>query len=285
MTWASLNFGGSCLIDAAHARVTGHDYETADDVEVLMWPSIGPVRLYGVLQLVGIILHFVVSWRIARCYGLRRRVWIAASVCYLLAMIVGAKVLFDLRHNILSLSALLDAKHWMRGGMWGGLLAYLILAVPVVLLLSRKRRAALDLVALAIPIPWIAAKLGCFLNGCCHGRPCSLPWAVTFPPGARGAPPGVPLHPSQLYEVGIMLILLLVFTRLKSDRWRGTRLLCFFAIYGFGRAATDFLRGDVESYLYPGLLTLTQLLCIIPAVAALLAIAFLLHRQHRLMPP
>ncbi len=67
-------------------------------------------------------------------------------------MIVGAKVLFDLRHDILSLSALLDAKHWMRGGMWGGLLAYLVLAVPVVSLLSRKKRAALDLVAQAIPM-------------------------------------------------------------------------------------------------------------------------------------
>jgi len=249
-----------------------------------MWPTIGPVRLYGVLYLIGIILHFVVSWRIARRYGLKRRVWIAASVCYLLAMSVGAKVLFDLRHNILSLSALLQAEHWMRGGMWGGLLAYLVLAVPVVLLLSRQRGAALDLVALAIPIPWIAAKLGCFLNGCCHGRPCSLPWAVTFPPGARWAPPGVPLHPSQLYEVGIMLILLLVFARLKSDRWRGTRLLWFFLIYAFGRAATDFFRGDVESYLYPGLLTVTQLLCIIPGVVALLTLAFLLHKQPRPAP-
>jgi len=249
-----------------------------------MWPRIGAVRLYGVLYLIGIILHFVIGWRVARRRGLRRRVWIAAGVCYLLGMGVGAKVLFDLRHGILSLSALLDAKHWMRGGMWGGLLAYLALAVPAVLLLSRKRRAALDLVALAIPIPWIATKVGCFLNGCCYGRPCSLPWAVTFSPDARGAPPGIPLHPSQLYEVGIMLILLLVFARLKSDRWRGTRLLWFLLIYGFGRAATDFLRGDATSYLYPGWLTVTQLLCIVAGAAALLVLALLVHRQGHPAP-
>jgi hypothetical protein len=71
----------------------------------------------------------------------------------------------------------------------------------VLVLAGGRRPATLDLVALTIPIPWMAAKLGCFLNGCCHGRPCSLPWAVTFPPGARTAPPGVPIHPSQLYEV------------------------------------------------------------------------------------
>ncbi len=27
-------------------------------------------------------------------------------------------------------------------------------------------------------------RLGCFLNGCCFGGPCELPWAVTFPTGS-----------------------------------------------------------------------------------------------------
>ena len=110
----------------------------------------------------------------------------------MLGMIVGAKLLFDLRHNMLDISALFQAEHWLQGGLWGGLLAYFALAVPAVLLLSGQRAAALDLVALTIPIPWIAAKLGCFLNGCCYGRPCSLPWAVVFPQGSRGRPAGSP---------------------------------------------------------------------------------------------
>ena len=63
-----------------------------------------------------------------------------------------------------------------------------------------------------------------------------------------------------------MLVLLLVFSQLKSDRWQGTRLLWFLAIYGFGRAATDFLRGDTEGPLYLGLLSLTQLLSAASAV-------------------
>lgn len=249
-----------------------------------MWPKIGPVPTYGILYLTGIILHFLLSWRIAKRHGLKRRVWIAASVCYFVGMILGAKLLFDLRHGPLDLAALFRTEHYVRGGLWGGLLAYWALAVPTVLLLAQDKWAALDLVGLSIPVPWIAAKLGCLLNGDCYGKPCSLPWAITFPEGARGAPAGVPLHPTQLYEVGIMLVILLVFARLRSDRWRGTRLLWFLLIYGFGRAATDFLRGDTESYLYPGLLTLTQLLCIIAGVVALLVLAFLLYRQGRPAP-
>ncbi len=135
------------------------------------------------------------------------------------------------------------------------------------------------LVALTIPIPWIAAKLGCFLNGCCHGRPCSLPWAVTFPPGARAAPPGVPLHPTQLYEVGLMLIVLLVLAQFKSDRRQGTKLLWFLLLYGVGRAATDFLWGDTEGPLYLGPLSLTQLLSVAAAAAALILLLLVAHAR------
>ena len=28
-------------------------------------------------------------------------------------------------------------------------------------------------------------RIGCFLNGCCYGGACELPWAVTFPPEAH----------------------------------------------------------------------------------------------------
>ncbi len=239
-----------------------------------MWPRIGPITTFGSLYLTGIVLHFVLSRRFAKRAGLKRRVWLVASTCYLLGMTFGAKLLYDIRHPPVDPAALLRAEHYAAGGLWGGLLAYFALAVPAVLILSRRRRVALDLVATALPIPWIAAKLGCLFNGCCHGRPCSLPWAITFPEGARTAPAGVPVHPSQLYEVGIMLVIMLVFSRLRSERWRGTRLLWFLLIYGFGRAATDVFRGDTESYLYPGLLTLTQLLCIIAGAAALLVLLF-----------
>ncbi len=249
-----------------------------------MWPRIGSIPTYGIVYLLGIALHFVLSWRIARHYGLQRRVWLTVSFCYLLGMIVGAKILFDIRHGTLNLSLLLQAKHWTCGGLWGGLLAYFALAVPAAVLLSARRQAALDLVALTLPIPWMFAKLGCLLNGCCYGRPTSLPWAVTFPPGARNAPVGVPVHPTQLYEIGIMLILLSVFFALRSDRWQGTKLVWFLLIYGLGRAATDFLRGDTEGHLYSGLLSLTQILSgFAAAVALIVLVTTALARNHRII--
>jgi len=180
-------------------------------------------------------------------------------------MTVGAKILYDIQSSQFDLGALLSLRHFLQGGLWGGMLAYFILAVPLVLILAKNRRAALDLIALSLPVPWIFAKIGCLVNGDCYGKESSLPWAITFAEGARGAPPGVPLHPTQIYEILVIVCVLVVFKILNYERWRGTMLLWFLALYGTGRAATDFFRGDFEQHLYIGPLTLSQLICLIAA--------------------
>lgn len=243
-----------------------------------MWPNIGPVTTYGILYSLGIVVHFFVSRRVARNLHLQRRVWIAASACYLVGMMIAAKALYDIRHSHLDPWALLSPRHHLEGGLWGGLLAYLVLAVPLSLALARRKRSACDLVALTIPIPWILAKVGCLLNGCCHGRPSCLPWAITFPEGAGAAPGGVPLHPTQVYEMIVMVLLLFVFRKLDRERWRGTMLLWFLAIYGFARAGIDAFRGDVDRYIYIGPITLTQLVCLAGAAAA--SVSLIVWRRY-----
>jgi phosphatidylglycerol:prolipoprotein diacylglycerol transferase len=194
-------------------------------------------------------------------------------------MIVGAKVLYDVQHAQFDFKALLSISHYMKGGLWGGLLVYLCLSAPLVLIFSRHRRAAMDLIALSVPIPWIFAKLGCLLNGCCYGRPSSLPWAITFPEGAAGAPAGVPLHPTQVYEVMVVLGVICVFAVLRRKRWQGTMLLWFLVLYGLGRAGTEFWRGDVDRHVYVGSLTLSQSICFAAAGVSILVL-YLAHRSR-----
>jgi phosphatidylglycerol:prolipoprotein diacylglycerol transferase len=243
-----------------------------------MWPWLGPVPTYGVLYFTGIIIHFIVSYLIARRLELRHRVWIAVSVCYMVAMTVGAKALYDVKHGQFGLWMLITIRHYMQGGLWGGLLAYFALAVPLAFVLAERKHAALDLVALSLPGPLILAKLGCLFNGCCYGRPSSLPWAITFPEGARGAPPGIPLHPTQIYELLVIVCIILVFKLLNNERWRGTMLLWFFIVYGLGRAATEFFRGDADR-MYVEPLTLSQIVCLVSAGTSILAL-YLWRRPH-----
>ena len=242
-----------------------------------MWPRIGPIPTYGILYSLGIMAHFLVSRHVAKRLGLTRRVWIGVSICYLVGMIFGAKLLYDVHHSQFDLTALLQVKHYMGGGFWGGLLAYVVLAVPLAALLANQRRAALDLVVLTIPIPWSLAKLGCLLNGCCYGQPSSLPWAITFPEGEY-APAGVPLHPAQVYEILAMLAILLILRIVESDRSRGTLLLWFLTVYGFGRAGTDVFRGDIARHIYLGPITLTQLVCLAAGTVSLLLLMLILWR-------
>lgn len=77
----------------------------------------------------------------------------------------------------------------------------------------------LDHVCLAMPVGHAIARLGCFLNGCCYGRPVEgeLAWSVVFTNPAAALPPelhGVALHPTQLYEAAGDLVLAGVLYRL-----------------------------------------------------------------------
>lgn len=242
-----------------------------------MWPRIGPIPTYSIFYNVGILVHFFASYLIARRLGLRHRVWIVVSICYMEAMTVGAKALYDLQQGQFDISELLTIEHYLEGGLWGGLLVYLALAVPLTYLLARRKLAALDLVALSLPGPLILAKLGCLFNGCCYGRPSSMPWAITFGEGAEGAPPGVPVHPTQIYEILVIVCVLVAFGLLRGQRWRGTMLFWFLVVYGFGRAVTEIWRGDVTSCVCFGLLTLSQLACLLAAAVSVLAL-YLRHR-------
>jgi len=242
-----------------------------------MWPKIGSVNTYGIFYLSGIVMHFVISWRTARKLYLRRSLAIVVSLCYLIGMVPGAKFLFHWHHVGFDPMVIFSAKHYLQGGLWGGLLVYMALAVPIVLLCARRRRDALDLTAMTLPIPWALAKVGCLLNGCCNGRPSSVPWAITFPEGCSSTAIGVPVHPCQIYEIIIMVLVLVVFRMLRSNVWRGTRLFWFVALYGLGRAATDVFRGDIDRHVYIGPVTLTQMVCLVSAAASLATLVCMRH--------
>ena len=69
----------------------------------------------------------------------------------------------------------------------GGLTYYggFLLALPVTVLYGVNKkvpiRLGMDIIAPCLMIGLGFGRIGCFLNGCCHGAECDLPWAVRFP--------------------------------------------------------------------------------------------------------
>lgn len=134
-----------------------------------------------------------------------------------------------------------------------------------------------DYVMLALPLGHAIGRVGCFLAGCCHGRPTSLPWAVTFTsPAADVADEflGVPVHPTQLYEAaGVLAIFLLIvyriLPRVRAAKLRmGTGFLAYVLAYSVLRFGLEFLRGDDRGELLSPALSPSQWISLAAGLAA-----------------
>jgi phosphatidylglycerol:prolipoprotein diacylglycerol transferase len=106
-----------------------------------------------------------------------------------------------------------------------------------------------DLLAPAAALFQGIARIGCFMAGCCYGRPSGAPWAVTFTdPRARlwaGTPLGVPLAPVQLaYSAANFLIFLGLRRFLGRTRRPGSVLGWWLVLEGLQRIVLDTWRWD-----------------------------------------
>lgn len=111
-----------------------------------------------------------------------------------------------------------------------------------------------DFVIPYIPLVHVFGRVGCFLNGCCYGKVCHLPWAVKFPSLAE------PVHPIQLYEAAFNLVLFGILLRLGPEG-RGRTTALYLILYSLGRFFLEFLRGDQTPLLFS--LTLQQVLSLV----------------------
>ena len=100
-----------------------------------------------------------------------------------------------------------------------------------------------DLIAPGAILAQAIGRVGCTINGCCYGLPTSLPWGVIYTNPNSYAPLGIPIHPTQIYEIIFCLIgftlLLKLRGRLKPD---GSLFLVYLSLYSLWRLGGDFLR-------------------------------------------
>jgi phosphatidylglycerol---prolipoprotein diacylglyceryl transferase len=170
--------------------------------------------------------------------------------------------------------------------VWRGGLAYyggFIFAAGFGLYYARKHKLGMWKMA-DLAAPWIAlglalTRIGCFLNGCCFGKLCDLPWGVHFPHGSAvheaqveahaisAGASALPVHPTQLYLAGLNLLtffLLYVFFR-RRKRFDGTLFAWLLICKGVFRSLVEIWRDDDRGVLF-GWLSTSQLLSV-PLVA------------------
>jgi len=130
----------------------------------------------------------------------------------------------------------------------------------------------LDAIAPALALGIAIGRLGCFLNGCCYGDVCHLPWAVQFP---RNSPPwasevahnqiapdldfSLPLHPTQIYSTIDGLIICLLLSAYYPLRKRDGQVMGLFLLaYPVTRFLIERLRND-EGIFFAGM-TISQVI-------------------------
>jgi phosphatidylglycerol---prolipoprotein diacylglyceryl transferase len=116
-----------------------------------------------------------------------------------------------------------------------------------------------DVAAPAVAIGAAVGRIGCFLNGCCHGAVCDLPWAIRFPVGSHawvrqlnagliepGALLSLPVHPTQLYSCAAALLVLtiLVGYARRHARPPGRVMALLMIFYPLTRWPIEAVRGD-----------------------------------------
>ena len=182
-----------------------------------------------------------------------------------------------------------------RGGLvWYG--GFLVATALVVWEIRRQKlplRPMADVVAPALALAYAVGRVGCFLVGDDWGRPTGSWVGVRFP---QGAPPShvdiierdfgitvdpelverygqiVPVHPTQLYEVGLSTLIFFLLWRIRRHRHAaGWLFMLWLALAGMERFLVEFLRAKDDRF-WAGL-TLAQVISLMIVAVGVVGVA------------
>lgn len=211
-----------------------------------------PVYSYGVLLALAYLAGLQLAVIRARRWGLNATKVMDFGIYLIIAALVGAKLMlvavdFDyFRTQPRELLSLVRA----GGVFYGGLLGALAVGLWLVRRYGLPVWTTADLFAPGIALGHVVGRLGCLLAGCCYGQPTDAAWGITFthPVAAAnvGTPLGLPLHPTQIYDAGaelIILVVLLVLER-RGRGFAGRTFWLYMLLYAISRYIVEIYRGD-----------------------------------------
>ena len=236
------------------------------------------IRWYGVMVIIAIVFLTIWSAHFAKKAGYSSDFVFRAALWAIPFGIIGAKVVHvvdSLGYYVTRPGEILNpAGLAIFGAILGG-----ILGLWIYCRVQRRPFAPLaDTIAPGIIFAQAIGRVGCTINGCCHGKPTTLPWAVTWTHPNTYAPLGVAIHPTQVYELLWDLLVFAVLWWLLRGRLKspGSLFAAYLALYSLGSFLIRFLRGDVNNF--AGMLNEGQ---IISLAVFVVATGFLVTRMHR----
>ncbi|OGQ48233.1 MAG: prolipoprotein diacylglyceryl transferase [Deltaproteobacteria bacterium RIFCSPLOWO2_02_FULL_47_10] len=209
------------------------------------------IHTYGALVAFGFLMGIFFITREAKRLGEDPARALDLVFWIIIAALVGSRAYYILTEEFDALLSdpLTFFKIW-RGGLvfQGGVIGAFIVGILLVRYHKLSMWRYMDLFAPAIPLGHFFGRLGCFMTGCCFGRPAPFEswYAVTFPVNIHSfAPQGIPLYPTQLMEAfGELLIFAGLFIFRKHKRFEGQVMAIYLTAYAVLRLVVEYFRDD-----------------------------------------
>jgi phosphatidylglycerol:prolipoprotein diacylglycerol transferase len=215
--------------------------------------EIGPlqIRFYGLMYAIAITCGLYIIRREVR----RQQISLSNDDVLNFVMlsvvggIIGARLYYvifnwsNYRHELWEIIKIWHGGLAIHGGVIGGTLAGWWF--------TRWHRVSFwkmaDIVAPALILGQTFGRFGNFMNGDAHGIPTTMPWGIVFPPTSIAGYqfPGIPLHPTMLYEMVINFCIFLFLWKIRTRPWKGGLIFCLYCIlYSIGRFFVSGFRAD-----------------------------------------
>jgi phosphatidylglycerol:prolipoprotein diacylglycerol transferase len=212
------------------------------------------IHPYGVLLAVSFLVGILWAVKRADKRGLNTDHILDLAIIVIIASIVGSRAFYVITHLPEFSGRWTDTFNPFQStgeiGLAGlSMLGGIVCALAAIISYCIKKKIPLlrffDASAPSLAFGMALTRIGCFLNGCCFGKQCNLPWGMVFPldSPAGSTLPGLRLHPTQLYSSlfdWMMMIALVLLDRKK--RFDGFLAAVFFIGYGLFRFGIDFVR-------------------------------------------
>jgi phosphatidylglycerol---prolipoprotein diacylglyceryl transferase len=203
---------------------------------------------YPTMLTIGIVVGLFAQQAVAARIGLDVPRSTIATLLLLTPALFGARLLFVVSHwgeyrrqprRIWQTSA---------GGaaMYGGLILAVPLSVPVLAILDLSFGAFWDAVSFTILVGMVITRVGCFLNGCCGGKPTNRWYGINLA-NDRGV--WQRRIPTQPLEAAWGLIVLIGAVLIRSFPFPGALFLYTVSGYALGRVALESAREEQDQAL------------------------------------
>lgn len=215
-----------------------------------------PIYSYGLFLALAFLICIILILRRAVSIGINPHEILDLSLYIIISGVIGARLLY----------VILDFKYYIMHPLEifllnkGGLTFYggFILAVVIGAIVARKRKLPIllitDLFFLYLPLGQAIGRIGCFLNGCCYGKPTESIFGVQFPEYSFAANQfGVShwVYPTQIYSsLFDLLIFVILGIRIKYKKYNGQIILYYIFLYGTARFLLEYLRADNPAVFY-----------------------------------